>query len=294
MSPPYSGTTLLGILLDSHPRIVSIGELDGTAFEHATYPCSCGVAIDECDFFRRVQHICAAQGVHLDPGNFKVRLGHHLPRRLRRLVFGSGPRFAGLQPLRDVMLQLLPTYRPHVKEVFDRNIAIASAALIASGKSIFVDTSKSLPRIRHLHQRREIDLHVIHIVRDARAVAWSGLKHDATGVDTMARLWKRTHLAAAQIATLLGKQRYMRFRLEDFCREPQRSLAQICTFLGAESVDLVSRVNHQPHHVIGNNMRLHPVRPIVEDRTWRDALTSIQLRALEREVGALNRSFGYE
>jgi hypothetical protein len=72
---------------------------------------------------------------------------------------------------RDALLRNLPIYRQHVQQVFDRNSAIAQASLEASGKGVFFDSSKSIARVPYLFRRPEIELRIIHIVRDARAVA---------------------------------------------------------------------------------------------------------------------------
>jgi hypothetical protein len=68
------------------------------------------------------------------------------------------------------------------------------------------------------------------------------------------------------------QDRYFRFCWEDFCAAPDPVLAGICGFFGVEPIDLVARVNTETHHVIGNTMRLRPVRPIRSDEAWRDVL----------------------
>lgn len=296
----YSGTTLLSLLLDSHPQIVSIGEVDNTIQNFPPpYPCSCGRSIGECAFFTRVRQLCAQQGVALDLQNFRVKLGSELGATTRRLLFGSAfgsaLELGWLVRARDGLLGHLPVYHQHVQQVFARNSAIARAALKASGKDVFVDSSKAVARVPHLFRRPEIDLRIIHVVRDVRAVAWSAFKRDWKQVpaENTARYWVRTHKAALQLGALIGDDRYFRFRWEDFCAAPEPVLDQICRFLGVEPVSLVARVNNEIHHVIGNRMRLQPVRPIRSDEKWQEALKPTQRLAAERCAGQLNRSFGY-
>jgi hypothetical protein len=290
----YSGTTLLSMLLDSHPRIVSIGELDNNIQDYLPYSCSCGQPIGACEFFTRVQELCRRQGVDLDLENFRVRLGSDLGRDPRRLLFGAALRRQWLEQARDRLLDQVPIYRRHVQQIFDRNVAIARASLEVSGKDLFVDTSKTVARIPHLLRRPEIDLRIIHVVRDVRAVAWSALKRECgrPRVENTARYWVRTHQAALRLGGILGEDRYFRFRWEDFCAAPAPVLAGICQFLGVAPVDLVARVNSQTHHVIGNTMRLRPVRPIRSDEAWREALEPSQRAAAERYAGAFSRALG--
>jgi hypothetical protein len=296
----YSGTTLLSLLLDSHPRIVSIGEVDNIVQKFPPpYPCSCGRPIGECEFFTQVREICAREGLELDLQNFRVKLGAELGTTAGRLLFGSG--FGSALPMgrlvqaRDALLRHLPIYRHYVQRIFDRNSVIARASLEASGKDVFVDSSKTIARAPHLFRRPEINLRIIHIVRDARAVAWSALKREwkQAPPENTARYWVRTHKAALRLGALVGEERYLRFRWEDFCTAPGAVLDQICEFLGVERVDLLARVNVETHHVIGNRMRLQPVRPIQSDESWRAALEPSKRLAVERCTGELSRSFGY-
>jgi hypothetical protein len=163
-----------------------------------------------------------------------------------------------------------------------------------SGKDLFVDTSKTFGRVPHLFRRSEIDLRVIHVVRDVRAVAWSAVKREQAKVESIARYWVRTHTRALHLGARLGERRYLRFRWEDFCAEPNPVLDQLCEFLGVEHVDLCGRVNTDMHHVIGNRIRLQAgTLSIHPDEMWRDLLEPSERASVERCAGALNRSFGY-
>lgn len=290
----FSGTTLLSLLLDGHPRLVSIGELDNDipnalrAEGSSAYLCSCGQPIRACPFFLAIQEQLAADGVELDLHDFRTRLGTGLEPTLRRLLFGAGTE-GRLVRARDALLGRLPPVRRHIDGLMARNHAIARAACAASGKEVFVDTSKGVARVPHLQRDPELELKVIHIVRDARAFIRSGAKHGDLAPDRLARVWTRTHTAALRLEGRLGPERYLRFRWEDFCAEPAATLERICAFIGVEPADLVGEVNARPHHVIGNRMRLQPVRPIRSDESWRETLGAEQLSACERFAGELNR-----
>ena len=300
VSTSYSGTTLLSILLDSHPAIVSIGELANSIREaieagrHTEYPCSCGAPIRGCSFFGEVKRLCAQQGVELDLHDFGVRLGHRMGPNARRLLFGWPTHLVWLAHARSALLNQLPPYRRHVNHVFTRSIAIARAALDVSEKDVFLDASKGVARVPYLYRRSELDLRVIHIVRDVRAFVHSNRRRKLRRTDRTARSWVRTHANALRLASLVGGDRYLRLRWEDFCSHPDESLDRICHFLGVEPTELIARVNEQPHHVIGNRMRLHPVGSIRSDESWREVMSSQQLATCERVAGRMNRQFGYE
>ena len=210
VSTSYSGTTLLSILLDSHPAIVSIGEVDNTIREaieagrHTEYPCSCGAPIRACSFFGEVKRRCAQQGVELDLHDFGVRLGHRMGPRARRLLFGWPTHLVWLAHARSALLNRLPPHRRHVNQAFNRSIAIARAALDVSGKEVFLDASKAVARVPYLHRRSELDLRVIHIVRDVRAFVHSNRRRKLRRTDRTAL--GRWNLSGSSVAADAGER----------------------------------------------------------------------------------------
>jgi hypothetical protein len=293
LATTYSGSTLLSLLLDSHPRVVSIGELDNTIHKYPGYKCSCGRAIVDCGFWKGIRELCTREGVELDLQNFRVQLRGGLGRRAEQLIFGAAPQLKWLVWARDLLLRQLPPYEQHVRQIFDRNSAIARSVIEFSGKDLFVDASKTVARVPHLLRRRDIDLRIIHIVRDPRAVAWSAEKRKRPVAGEVGRYWLRTHSRALQLAPLLGRDRYFRFRWEDFCGAPKPTLDQICSFLAVEPVDLVSCVNAKTHHIIGNRVRSSSVASIDTNEEWRGFLSPSLRGAVERSTAPLGASFGY-
>jgi len=53
---PYTGSTLLGMLMTNHPACTSIGAATGLTakVELDTYLCSCGQLFTECRFWHRI------------------------------------------------------------------------------------------------------------------------------------------------------------------------------------------------------------------------------------------------
>src|SRR5215210_3983823 len=53
---PYTGSTLLGMLLGNHPACASIGAATGLTarVDLSTYLCSCGAKFTDCGFWGRV------------------------------------------------------------------------------------------------------------------------------------------------------------------------------------------------------------------------------------------------
>lgn len=296
----YSGSTLLAMLLDTHPQVATIGELDNSIGEitardpSSPYICSCGMPIRQCGFFREVQERCAHNGIDLDLHNFRTRLGQGMNKAAKRFTFGVPGRGFWFKEIRDSVLRQMPPYHRHVRKVLERSEAIARTVLHVSNKKVFVDGSKDVARAFHLLHESTLDLKLIHIVRDVRAFMHSRLKRVKDGFEKGVRYWVRTHSATMQLREQLPADRYYMFRWEDFCRAPREKLNELCSFLGVPQTELLSRVNDRPHHVIGNGMRLKSVDAIRRDESWREGLTGGQLAVCDRIAGELNRSFGYE
>ncbi len=296
----FSGSTLLAMLLDAHPEIASIGEVSNIISRLVRtgrceeYPCACGVPIRECEFYKAVQEELYTKGCDLDLHNWGTMLGEHLGVRTNRILFGIPESASWAASVRDAVFGLVPAYRRHIRQVFERSEAVARAVLDVSGKRVFVDGSKAVNRAFHLANRPTLDLKVLHVVRDARAFARSCLKHGGRISPVSIRYWRRVHAVTRRLKDMLPSDAYYVFRWEDFCAAPEESLHQLCGFVGVGREEMLSRVNERKHHVIGNEIRLKPVPGIRSDESWRHVLTRDQVRMVERIAGDVNRSFGYE
>lgn len=296
----FSGSTLLSLLLDSHPDLASVGEVDNSVGEsmragrHEEFPCSCGEKIRRCPFWTDVQARLAAEGVELDLHDFRTRLGESLPVPLRRFVFGAPARLHRVRRLRDWLLTAVPAYRRHVEDVMTRADAIARATLDITGKPVFVDASKAAVRAHFLIDRPGLDLRILHLVRDPRGYVKSARNRNPDWTaESLAPVWMRVHGSALSIIESLPPDRVLTLRWEDFCRDPKQSLNQVCDFLGVPHFDMLAAVNEQPHHVMGNRMRLKPVGAIRYDESWREVLSPEDIAACERIAGPLMERFGY-
>lgn len=69
LAASHSGSTLLSMLLGSHPRVATVGELKLSASamgKISRYRCSCGEFIRQCNFWRKVKKGMAARGFEFD------------------------------------------------------------------------------------------------------------------------------------------------------------------------------------------------------------------------------------
>ena len=63
----HSGSTLLSLLLNTHPDIMAIGHTTGWRFaEGDDFRCSCGEPLERCPFYRSVAEACQSAGLSFD------------------------------------------------------------------------------------------------------------------------------------------------------------------------------------------------------------------------------------
>jgi N-acetylglucosaminyldiphosphoundecaprenol N-acetyl-beta-D-mannosaminyltransferase len=191
----------------------------------------------------------------------------------------------------------------------------------AAVHSIARDAGKTIPceqTPRYIFYARPLldrypDAHVVHIVRDPRAVMASQknrwrrrqLATDGRTVPryesvrvwvnyhpyTVARLWSQATRAALALA---GHPRVSVLRYEDLVRDPERTVRALCDRLGLDfdpamlDVDQINSSHQSSAGGARKGMRTDAI-----DR-WRQALTPAETAVTERYCGPLMRQFGYE
>ena len=290
----YSGATLLSFLLNAHPSIATIGEMDGLILKNPEqYTCSCGQPIQTCEFWQAMTREMAARGFEFDLHDFRnefLLAGPEWFHRLRAGSFGNRT----LDAIRDTALQTLPGERKQFQQLVARNTAFVESALKLTSKSVFVDTSKDHLRARALKMFSPYDVRVIHLVRDPRGVTASklrrGSKMDARGT---ARQWVRLHSRLQNGLGALMADKYIRVRYEDLCRDPRAVLKKLYAFCGADAAFDPNEFKSAPHHIVGNPMRLDKMSVIKLDERWRELLTAEQQKEIWQVAGKLGAQYGY-
>ncbi len=290
----YSGATLLCFLLNAHPTIASIGEMNGLVLKNPDeYVCSCGKMIKNCEFWQAMQQEMGEKEFEFDLTDFGNAFNLGGPRWMQRLRAGSFGH-GSLDALRDAIIKTLPRERRRFTALVARNLAFVDSVLKITGKRIFVDTSKDHLRARALRLFSDYDVRVIHLVRDPRGVTASKLRRDGgVSARAAARQWVRLHTRLQTGLGYLMRDKYMRIRYEDLCRDPQGMLKRLYAFCGADPGFLATDFMTCPHHVIGNPMRLSNLSVIKLDERWRELLTEEQQKQVWQVAGRLGARYGY-
>ena len=291
----YSGATLLAFLLGSHPRIATVGEMDGLVGRNVArdeYLCSCGQRIASCAFWHEVQTLMRRHGFDFDVLHFNMKCNRGrlwFSRRFRSAYFRSRQ----LSAIRDLILRAVPGEVQRARQLIRRNEALVQAVLDITGKDHFVDSSKDALRLRYMLQFSSFDVHVVHLVRDVRGVVASHLRHKNNGRPrAIAQFWVNENARVEQLINTLPATKWIRVRYDDVCIHPQRTLTKLFRFLGLNPIAIDFRT--VTHHIVGNSMRLAHTTSIELDQRWKTMLGHDTLREVNRIAGSLNRRYGYD
>ncbi len=126
-----------------------------------------------------------------------------------------------------------------------------------SGRPIVVDMSHDIDRTERLCRFDDLDLYLIHVVRDGRAVVNARLRHRITGARTSG--WERLKRTAkgshrwwqelkrlARLEKAMGRKAF-RLYYEDLCKNPHATLQKLGDFLALDLTDIGKRIaDEQP------------------------------------------------
>ena len=290
-----SGTTLVERLLGELPSVCALGEVvhlwqrDILDDER----CGCGVRFSACPFWRPVGELAFGGWANVDVA--RVHALRAAVERTRHI-----PRLAAAQQATD-----------EVREYAGYYARVYAAAAEVSGARVVIDSSKHSALAHVLRWADDIDLRVVHVVRDARGVAYSWTKTvarpETDGADEMTRyspgrsamLWN-AHNAAFGLLARRGVAVH-RIRYEQFLADPRAAVRALSAyaeisvrdsdldFLGPEHADLTVG-----HSAAGNPMRFFVGRlPLRRDDAWVRALPNGQRRLVGAVCAPLLRAYGY-
>ena len=293
MAASHSGSTLLAMLLGSHPEAITIGDTAGTENRKVPdYRCSCGQRSRECLFWQRVKSEMTARGFDLEVGDFGTRFDCQDSRLLHR-VLRAEHRGRFLEAVRDGILAVSPTWRRRSKEVAARNLALIEAVTEVTGAKILVDSSKLPHRLKFLLRIPDLEVKVVHLIRDGRGVSHTCVNDNKWSVEESAFQWQRGIQAAEKLLAGLSPEMWTQVRYEDICADPRAELEKLSTFLGMDP----SRVNLDFRsaglHIFGNKMRLSTEANVLLDDRWRTDFSSSEIETIEQIAGFQLNKYGY-
>ncbi len=292
-----SGTTLIERVLNELHGVSALGEVvhlwqrDIRDDER----CGCGERFSSCAFWLEVGADAFGGWERVDV--HRILALKELVERTRHIpMLASGKR--------GDFSALASEYASYYARVYESAARVAGAAVV-------IDSSKHSALAHCLRYSEDIDLRVLHVVRDPRGVAYSWTKTvarpETDGRDEMTRytparsavLWN-AHNAAFGLLRQRGVA-VRRLRYEDFVAHPRETLHKVAAFMGMDTsmsgfdflrpdgVEL-----GQCHSAAGNPMRFQTglVR-LRTDEAWRSALPPRQRALVGAVCAPLLRSYGY-
>ena len=295
---PFTGSTLLGTLLNEHPDCASIGAAVGLPRrpDLTTYLCSCGARFRDCEFWRDIAARTASLGYPVnvfESGYWNTHLRLSRQPTLNALLarsLGSDR----LNDARDGVVARWPGARAAILGMGWNSWSLATAVLARTGKSVFIDTSRDHQRPKYLGMHPQLEVKVIHLFRDPRGNSASIMKHTGVDAATAAQQWKHYNVEARRVRRYLPENAWLALRYEDLCADPQAVFDRISNFLGVPRAVIQIGARTGKSHIIGNKMRLKAVSEIREDRSWETRLDEGDLAVLADIAGATSREFGYD
>ncbi len=294
-----SGSTLIERAIAQIPGACGVGELvflwdRGLRRDER---CGCGERFSACSFWQRVG-TAAFDGWDQVDADEMIKLANEVDD-LRDIV-GLATPFASRG------------FRARQRRYLDHYERLYAGVREVTGCDVVVDTSKLTPLAYNLRRSSRIDLRVLQLVRDPRAVAYSWTKKvrrpDVPGADAymptyrpsyMALLWSG-HNALLELLKKLGPKGD-RLRYEDFVADPRGWLERIAEFAGLDAsggaLDFVTDAGLDlgtVHTVSGNPSRFQTgLVPLRRDDAWRDGLADRDRRVVTALTLPGSRAYGY-
>jgi hypothetical protein len=191
---------------------------------------------------------------------------------------------------------------PPLQEYGDILRPLYDAIIQVSGASLVLDSTKEPSYLFALRTIEGLDVRVVHLIRDSRAVAyswtrskirpeihWEEARMMVRTPASSARRWLEDN-TAVEIARLTGP-RSVRLRYEDFTHDPEGCVADLRSRL-----DLPARGDDEPlrHSFSGNPIRFDrtPLR-ITADQAWTSAMPVWDRRQVSALTAPLLLRYGY-
>jgi hypothetical protein len=271
-----SGSTILTQILGQMEGYVSVGELwyiwERGFLENRH--CGCGARFRDCPMWAAVLDKAFGGIDKVDPRRMLALQNSALRTRHMPLMLTE----AGTRRLNA----RLGEYREHIERLYQ-------AILEVNGARVIVDSSKVPTYAVMLSGLPAVELHLLHLIRDPRAVAFSWMRNKfdpdrqkqfaTTSPGKSSVLWFVWNLGLELLMNRgVRRQRYQRLRYEDFVRQSEATIAAIRQALeeggaAGQPVQQNQVFVERSHIIAGNPVRFESgVIKLKPDMEWKTKL----------------------
>lgn len=262
LGPGHCGSTLLNMLLNGNDRAIGVSELNTLhrrRFDESS---------DRYRFWHAVRE-CVDDDVIDEDG----RIHLETPYRSYKKIFCLN--------------------KEHIKRWSHKNLSVLSCISKVSNCEIIIDSSKEWQRLYLLFLSDVVDLRVIHLVRDGRAVLNSYYKkygNFRTGYNR----WVKSLIYALILRMVLDESIWLHIKYENLATKTEKTLRRICKHAGCKySNDMLDFRSHSYVGVGGNRMREKSISQIKLDDSWKYELPIMEKYKFNLFGGILNKIVGY-
>jgi len=260
----HCGSTLLNLMLNGHPQIMSLSEV---------------VSINRKTILEEAQ-----DNPSITPFWLNV---------IQCYEATAGHTFSELNLSLPSALRLITRSAQKNADYLQKNSFLFECILKHANASILVDASKNWQRLYLLRQSEKINLKIIHLVRDGQAVVNAFLNKNRTFYYAFRR-WFGPSLMALYLRRRSVQSDWLQIKYEDITLDPEAALQDICAFLKIDfEPEMLSFRKHFYVGIGGNRMRKGNDRKIFLDERWKTQLSRRHLSLFSLFGGWLNRFYGY-
>ncbi len=299
----HSGSTLLDLVLGSHSRVESLGEISHLSKNISlNTKCSCGQDVLSCNFWSniidRLEQLLEKK-IRQDP--YSLHLGYPNPAIVKDRIHSS----FRYKMKREILLGLsylklrynigIPSIllKP-VTTAIQNNILLYNSVLDLTQKEIIVDSSKDYLKGCRIYLSHPKHTKIILLSRDGRGVLYSNLKRKFDRKKSIVRWRNYYSRCLGLIHKYVPDQDVIYVKYENFVKNPADEIALICERIGVDFEQTMLDFASHVHHITNSNdMKFSKSSVIRADLAWRENLSTDDYRTFERIAGEVNRELDY-
>jgi len=258
MGAGRSGTTIFATVLGGSKNITTLGEMH-QFLDHLLEdkPCSCGQSLKECSFWApiisKLETLYSKEELlQINKRNKTIENHSHISKSYHNNDMEYG-RFQ--------------------KDIF----AIISEK---NPSKYHLDSAKFISRGLQLNKIEGINLKFIYIIRDVRGVIHSFNKKVQTTKKPLSAIvyYATINFFGQWIYWLLGKEKVLKLRYEDFVNDTEKVLLKVQDFIGCDLSENLKKLDHNepfdmPHIIGGNRMTESKRVTLKSDLQWKKSIS---------------------